>query len=701
MKLNKFISILLLLILTSIAVSGQSRDVRRGNSFFEDGEYFKALELFEEARAAGENLSVQTQIRIAHCYYERNNIDAAFNLFMELESSLKGQDLFTYAKASHRFGFYQGAIDLYKRCLNEGIGNAAQIQEMIRSCEFAMENEAFSTDVYVNPSDLATYGQSFGIQYYKDGVVYSSSSGDAEELDRYGRAFLNLYYSPIENGEMQDQRLFSENLVFDYHVGAIAFTSDEKIMYYTKSVRVRGGDSRIKIFRVTYDGTEWGNEEELSINSDRYDCAYPAVTPDDKFLVFSSNMSGGHGGTDLYIVERKGNGRFGQPRNMGAEINTFGDERFPFVSDDYKLFFATNGRLGFGGLDIYEAEHQGETSWANPVNLMKPFNSSKDDFGYVIDPNDPQQGFLSSNRLGSGVTDAIFYVEPRGDEENDTQAEESDDMVPMGGLLYDEADIVVDQGSSEPEPEVQPEPQLEPEVVPEPQPEPEVIPEPDLSAFPDAFSTTVSSTFNGTEIEGARVTVKDNESGNMVINGTTDRNGKIHLILPDEFRRENQTFNITVSKGDEFNSRNMIVDIMELEDISRNGVSLTPIFDDEELDDIGTMVIPYRGENITEEGQRVLDKLAVYLKNNPRVVVKLNSHTEARGNKYNNLLTSQKVAEKAENMMMEKGIDDQNMIPRGYGERYLVNKCKRGKLCDDSEHLQNRRIEVVVWKKLE
>jgi tetratricopeptide (TPR) repeat protein len=687
MKLNKFISILLLFILTSVTALGQSRDVRRGNSFFEDGEYFKALELFEEARNAGENLSVQTQIRIAHCYFELNNIDAAFNRFMELESSLKGQDLFIYAKATHRFGFYQGAIDLYNRCLDEGIGNAAQIQELIRSCEFAVENESFSTDFYVNPSDLATYGQSFGIQYYRDGVVYSSSSGDAEELDRYGRAFLNLYYSPIENGEMQDQRLFSENLAFDYHVGAIAFTSDEKIMYYTKTVRVRGGDSRIKIFRVTHDGNEWGNEEELSINSDRYDCAYPAVTPDDKYLVFSSNMSGGHGATDLYIVERRGNGRFGQPRNLGAEINTFGDERFPFVSDDYTLYFASNGRLGFGGLDIYEAEHKGGTSWANPVNLMKPFNSAKDDFGYVIDPNDPQQGFLSSNRLGSGETDAIFYVEPRGDEEETTQAEESEDMVPMGGILYDEGDVVVDQGSSDPEPEVEPEPKPEPKI--------------DLSVYPDAFITTVNSTFNGTEIEDARVTVKDNESGNMVVNGTTDRNGKIHLILPDEFRKENQTFNITISKGDEYNSRNMIVDIMELEDISRNGVSLTPIFDDEELDDIGTMVIPYRGENITEEGQRVLDQLAVYLKNNPRAVVKLNAHTEARGNKYNNLLTSQKVAEKAEKRLMEKGIDDQNMIPRGYGERYLINNCKRGKLCDDSEHLENRRIEVVVWKMLE
>ncbi|MGM0377298.1 MAG: OmpA family protein, partial [Bacteroidota bacterium] len=129
-------------------------------------------------------------------------------------------------------------------------------------------------------------------------------------------------------------------------------------------------------------------------------------------------------------------------------------------------------------------------------------------------------------------------------------------------------------------------------------------------------------------------------------------------------------------------------------------ITLTPVFDDAELDDIGTMVIPYRGENITDEGKEVLDQLAGYLKNNPDVVVKLNSHTDARGKKYDNLQVSQRVAEKAEDYLMERGIDDKNMIPRGYGERYLVNDCERGRLCEEEEHLENRRIEVVVWRRL-
>lgn len=680
MKKAKILSLFLLFIMISASLLGQSRDIRRGDTFYERGEYYKALEHYQEAEKEGADIGVDTRIRMANCHYHLNEIDQSFEMYQTLEEHLEGQDFFNYASATHKFGFYQGAIDLYEECIDKGIGNPAQIRELIRSCEWAIENRAFQTDYRANPSDLLTYGQSFGIQYYKDGVVYSSSSGESDEVDRYGKEFLNLYYSPLEDGEIQDQRLFSENLVFDYHVGAISFTSDEETMYYTKAVRVRGGDSRIKIFKVTYEDGEWGNEEELEINSDDYDCAYPAVTPDDEYLIFTSNMSGGHGGNDLYIAERRGNGNFGRPQNLGSEINTFGDERFPFVSQEYDLYFASDGHIGFGGLDIFKATHTRGTEWENVENMMQPINSNKDDFGYVINPDDPDRGFLSSNRTAA-EGDVIFYVEPRESQDKSEETDESDTS--SDDLLFDASTGQVEE--SEPEPEPKPEPEEKTK---------------DLSIFPDALSTTVRSSYNNDPVSEAEVIVKDGTDGETVISGATDRNGKVHLTLPDQFRDEDQNFEISVKKGDEYQSYNTVVDIMELEDIARNGITLTPVFDDAELDDIGTMVIPYQGEQITDEGKEVLDQLAVYLKNHPDVVVKLNSHTDARGDKYNNLQVSQRVAEKAEEYLLKRGINDKNMIPRGYGERYLVNDCERGRLCEEEKHLENRRIEVVVWRHL-
>ncbi|MGQ1890506.1 OmpA family protein [Thermophagus sp. OGC60D27] len=696
MKLSKIISLIAFVLLSASMVMGQSRTLRKGDKFFNDEEYFKALQYYEQAKNSGEELSIDVQRRIAHCYYYLNDIEQAFVAFDELKGKLLPEDLVNYALSAHKNGFYQRAIDLYRKTKQYNVGNQTQIKKLMESCVWALENDEYNPNYYVNPSTLLTFGQSFGIQYYKDGVVYSSSSGDDDgrNVDRYGKEFLNLYYSELdENGKIGKKRLFDEKMVFDYHVGAISFTSDQKTMYYTRSVRIAGGQSRIKIFSVEFDGEHWINEKVLPINSNDYDCAYPAVTPDDRYLVFASNMKGGYGGTDLYVAERYDDGRFGQPKNLGSRINTFGDERFPFVSKDYVLYYSSDGMQGFGGLDIYKAEKRGEASWDNPLNMMKPFNSNKDDFGYVIDPNNSDRGFLSSNRISSG-DDVIFYVEPRSAQQ-ETPSNEDEDMVPMGGLLYDEQGTV--------EPEEMPMAGLEynePQPEPQPEPEPEPEPEPDLSAFPDAFSARITSTYNGSAIENAIIVVKDHGSGQSVVEGNTDSNGRVHLILPDEFRKEGQSFEIEVSKGDDYKRKSMIVDIMELETIAKNGIALTPVFDDVVLDDIGTMIIPYRGDEITDQGIKVLEQLAAYLQNNPNVVVKLNAHTDARGSKYNNLQVSQNVAEKAKNYLTKLGIGEKNVIPRGYGERYLVNKCSRGKLCDESEHLKNRRIEVVVWKKL-
>ncbi len=128
---------------------------------------------------------------------------------------------------------------------------------------------------------------------------------------------------------------------------------------------------------------------------------------------------------------------------------------------------------------------------------------------------------------------------------------------------------------------------------------------------------------------------------------------------------------------------------------------MTPIFEETDLNEISGLSIPYEGQEITSQGLSLLDQVASYLLSNPNVVIKLNGHTDARGNRLTNLRTSQTVAEKAEAYLLSKGVPDDNLIPRGYGERYLENNCRRGKLCSEADHLINRRIEVVVWRFLQ
>ena len=124
---------------------------------------------------------------------------------------------------------------------------------------------------------------------------------------------------------------------------------------------------------------------------------------------------------------------------------------------------------------------------------------------------------------------------------------------------------------------------------------------------------------------------------------------------------------------------------------------MTPIFNDQVLDDISGMSFSYDGDDLSADATRMLDKLAAYLLSNSSIVVKLNGHTEARGNRIGNLAKSQGMAEKAKAYLVSKGVDGSRLIPRGYGERYLLNKCRRGIYCDPADHAKNRRVEVAVW----
>lgn len=655
-------------LMTCIFMWGQSSQLRKANSLFDRGEYFAALQIYNQMVTDGYELDIPTRIKTGHCFYNLNNIDKAFDVFLELEDQLSGMDLFIYASTAQKFGFYSGAIDLYKKVRPQLTGRQGHIDEMIRACEWAERNSNVIREYLVNPLDITTYGQSFGIQFYNNGIVYSSASAekDSKQKDKQGMNFLSLYYSDYKDGKVSGSRVFSRNLLSPYHVGAISFTSDYKTMYYTKVVRVKGGNNILKIYSVTYDGNDWGNEQELSINSNNFDNAHPAVTPDDKFLYFTSNRPGGYGGKDLYFVERRSNRSYGTPRNLGPKINTFGEEQWPFISKDNSLYFSSDGHTGFGGLDVFKADFvNGE--WTNIVNMMFPFNSAKDDFGYVINPNNPKQGFLSSNRTSDGSIDAIFYVLPREEE-------------PVKPIVVEPEPIVAQEPITVPEPVKTPDSRV------------------DITIYPRSFATLVTSTFNGDIVGGAEVIIKDAYTGALVSQGASGRDGKVLLNIPDKFRVEGQEFEIIFSKGDGFQPKRMVANIMELDELGKGGISLTPIFSDAGLNEIGEMIIPYIGNNITPEGYKVLDRLAAFLQNNKHVVIKLNGLTDARGNRLTNLQTSQSVAEKAEEYLRTKGIADDNIIPRGYGERYLRNRCGRGKLCTDDQHLENRRVEVVVWR---
>uniref|UniRef100_UPI0037BE3BEC OmpA family protein n=1 Tax=Flavobacterium sp. TaxID=239 RepID=UPI0037BE3BEC len=205
---------------------------------------------------------------------------------------------------------------------------------------------------------------------------------------------------------------FSKTINTKFNESSPVFTKDGKTMYFTRNNyndgKKRKSDDKVileKIYKADLVNNEWSNITELPFSNDNYKTAHPALSPDEKTLYFASNMPGSYGNSDLYKVSIDKYGKFGTPENLGPTINTEGRETFPFIDANNNLIFASDGHLGLGGLDIFEAKANGK-SFEKPINIGKPVNSTKDDFGYVV--NSENLGFFSSNRDGGKGFDDIY-----------------------------------------------------------------------------------------------------------------------------------------------------------------------------------------------------------------------------------------------------------------------------------------------------
>ncbi|RYZ29341.1 MAG: flagellar motor protein MotB, partial [Sphingobacteriales bacterium] len=172
------------------------------------------------------------------------------------------------------------------------------------------------------------------------------------------------------------------------------------------------GINKLKLYVAEEQKGSWGEAQELPFNNDDYSTGHPALSPNDKMLFFASDRPGGFGGTDLYVSSLK-DGKWSEPLNLGKDINTKGNEMFPFVDDRGNLYFSSDGHPGLGDLDIFYAQLTDQTAVKSVQNIGEPLNSSKDDFGIVTD-GARMLGYLSSNRLRGGSDDDIYRFKREG-----------------------------------------------------------------------------------------------------------------------------------------------------------------------------------------------------------------------------------------------------------------------------------------------
>lgn len=408
----KLLSILLLSVVFFIPeVMAQTRADR----LFERGDYLEALKSYQKElentkEEEGAEKKDLLKMRVANCFFHLNDVVRAGQVYKTVNPDLLGaEDLTYYAITLLRSGEYDKAEEQIE--LAEALGADPAVVERVRnSCEFARSIAKEKAVYAANKTKIDFAGFSAGVTYYRGrSVILAAPGTDEEAVDSRGYKVTRLY-NAVFSGDGTSGRMmpFANELVDKYHIGAVTFTRDFKRIYYTRTILKKDGTSILKLMTASEEGGKWGNVEELNINSEDYSCAHPCLYRD-SLLFFVSDMPGGLGGKDIYVTEVNG-AECGEIRNLGEQINTLFDELFPFVAEDGKLYFASNGHVGLGGLDVFVSRMLPDGEWSAPENMGRPINSSMDDFALVFRDTACTDGYVSSNRGGTGYNDFLFSL---------------------------------------------------------------------------------------------------------------------------------------------------------------------------------------------------------------------------------------------------------------------------------------------------
>ena len=413
------------LLCTTLAV-GQGKQAEEADAAFRAGRYFNGVELYKAAYVREDEASAKAALifKIGECYRALGDAPNA-QVWYEKANKARYTDPITcyyIAEALKEQGKYAEAIRAYNTYKEKNPGDARS-DASLASCQIAQTWKDATSRYTVDPEVLLNtpyYDISAAFSVKKnDEVVFSSSrpASTGTEMDGYaGESFLDLFASSRDKlGRWSEPAKLPPSINTPAHEGAPTFNAKRTVMYFTRCQHEKRKAFGCEIWMSRKVGSNYSGPEMLNLGAKSSETdtfqinrGQPTVSKDDAVMVFSSNQNGGQGGKDLWMVRLDKDGKpTGRPSNLGPEINTRMDDKFPFLRGNGNLYFSSDGHPGMGGLDIFLAESTGDTTWGNLENLKSPINSSGDDFAIVFD-NDEEKGYFTSNRPGGKGQDDIW-----------------------------------------------------------------------------------------------------------------------------------------------------------------------------------------------------------------------------------------------------------------------------------------------------
>lgn len=632
---------------TSLLFAQPEKELEKANEMYKNFSYVDAIKIYE--RIAQKGFMNQEMLEsLGNAYYYNAEYKKALpwyeQLFQEGKYKVKPEYYYRYAQTLKSVGDYTEADKMMAKFveLTNANDTRAALFEENKDYQTVIKNN--SGRFQLNNASINTENSEYGTALYGDKIVFAGAT-DARKAKRgvsqwTGESFYDLYEAEHFDQKLSNRKPFSSTINTQFNESTPVFTKDGNTVYFTRNNYVNRklatdieNTILLKILRATKDKNgNWGNIVEVPFNSDQYNVAHPALSSDEKYLYFASDMPGTFGSSDIFRVEILGDNQYGTPENLGNIINTAGRESFPYISKENVLYYSSDGIPGLGGLDIFAAKFNADGSTSKPVNIGMPGNSADDDFCFVFN-SDSKIGFLTSNRPGGKGKDDIYSFH--------------EDKPLLFSCQKNIKGIVKD-------------------------------------------AKTKAIIANAKVILSDKV-MKEVGKDQSKTDGTftfekVNCNDSHYYLRGEKEKYETAEVNVTVGKDEVvyeilLNPRQVAI---------KKGMDLAKVFEIKEIK------FDYNKANIRPDAAVELTKIVEVMREYPKMKIDIRSHTDSRGADSYNLKLSDRRAKATLEWIVKQGIDKKRLKAKGYGETRLVNGCSNGVPCTEEEHQENRRSEFIV-----
>lgn len=420
---NSLLLVFLFLLGTTAIAQKKTFYANQGDKAFTLFNFRSAIDYYQKALKKGKDDSTYLFQKIADSYRLLNDPANSEIWYRKLVSGAKVNPLnkFWLAEALRANQKYDEA-KLYYQSYKASVPGDQNVDEILDGLNNIRQLAQDKGLYRLQTLDINSPASDFGPAFYEPGKIFFTSNRrgrrDNNLIDNWSdRNFYHVYLAGSDSGAANVSRvntLKGSKPNGRFHDGPVAYNASKRELIFTRSNYLNSTSKTakdkktvvLKLFTMPFPRKKGQKVLELPINSSEFSNAHPAFSADGNTLYFSSDRPGGFGGTDLYVITRDASGKWSEPRNLGSEINTRFDEKFPFVAHDGTLYYSSNALSGLGGLDVYKTKYQ-DGRWSKPENMGAPINSNADDFTFIIDSAN-RSGYFASNRIG-GVGDDDIY----------------------------------------------------------------------------------------------------------------------------------------------------------------------------------------------------------------------------------------------------------------------------------------------------